>query len=150
MPSIVTMNPCTIPVGLQVSCSSDPLVMFSHFIHDDFLIVIVRETNMFATQQHCVGDQYQWDQSKPSFHDPNGNQQLTRDHGVLGKWWEVHNSFIASCISCDRYSSNYTFWTIVLILQGRSLGITRCRRFSQSSLQWWNVFFGLIATPPTE
>ena len=49
-PSHISVEPCTIPPGPQVSTSRDPLEMFLHFFDDDILSLIVRETNRFAAQ----------------------------------------------------------------------------------------------------
>ena len=46
----ISVAPCTIPVGPQVSTSRDPLEMFSHYFDEEVLSHIVRETNRFAAQ----------------------------------------------------------------------------------------------------
>ena len=53
IPSPVTVQPCTTPVGPRVPTSRDPLEMFCHFF--DHGLLSVRETNRYAEQ--CLAAQ---------------------------------------------------------------------------------------------
>ena len=109
-PSPVTVESCTVTTGSCVPCSRNPLEMFSHFFDDAILDTIVRETNLFAAQSLAAANKNTtWETSVPEiraylgFMIVMGINRLPeiRDYWVMDD--KLHNSFIASRITRDRF-----------------------------------------------
>ena len=106
----MTVNPCTVPVGPQVPCSRNQLEMFSHFFDDEILSLIVRETNLFTEQSLAATHSNTTRETNTTeikaylgFMILMGINRLPeiRDHWARDE--KLHNSFIASRITRDRF-----------------------------------------------
>ena len=76
-PSPVMVEPCT-ELSL-VTSSRGPLEMFSYFFHENFLHMVVHETDLFAAQSlaaaYHIGNQHREAEGLPRFHDSDGGEQ---------------------------------------------------------------------------
>ena len=116
------------PVGPQVPSSRDPLEMFSHFFDEDVLSVIVHETNLFAAQSLAAANRdTTWEttieelKAYLGFMLVMGVNRLPEVRDYWSRDEKLHNSFIASRITRDRFEeiSRYLHFTDNMTLPAR-------------------------------
>ena len=109
-PSPVIVEPCTELVGPLVTSSRDPLEMFSYFFNENFLHMIVHETNLFAAQSLAAANRNTtWETSIDElkaylgFMIVMGVNRLPEVRDYWSRDEKLHNTFIASRITRDRF-----------------------------------------------
>ena len=109
-PSRVHVNPCTNPVGPEVTTSRDPLEMFEHFFDEEILSLIVRQTNLFAAQCLTAANRTTtWETSLTEVRAYLGFMIIMGVNRLpeIRDYWstddKLHNQFIASRITRDRF-----------------------------------------------
>ena len=109
-PSPVMVEPCTELVGPLVTSSRDPLEMFSCFFSENFLHMIVHETNLFAAQSLAAANrdttcETSIDELKAylGFMIVMGVNRLPEVRDYWSRDEKLHNTFIASSITRDRF-----------------------------------------------
>ena len=116
------------PVGPHVPSSRDPLEMFSHFFDEDILSVIVHETNLFAAQSLAAANRdTTWEttieelKAYLGFMLVMGVNRLPEVRDYWSRDEKLHNSFIASRITRDRFEeiSRYLHFTDNMTLPAR-------------------------------
>ena len=110
IPSPVTVQQCTTPVGPRVPTSRDPLEMFSHFFDHGLLSDIVRETNRYPVQCLAAANSHaMWTTTVEElkaylgFMIVMGINRLPEIRDYWSTDEKMHNTFIASRITRDRF-----------------------------------------------
>ena len=129
IPSPVTVQPCTTPVGPCFPVTREPLEMFLQFFDESLLSDIVRETNRYASQ--CLtasNSQATWStnveeiKAYMGFMIVMGLNQLPEIRDYWSTHDMLHNTFIASRITRDRFEeiSRYLHFVDNTTLPARS------------------------------